>query len=115
DIPGDQLNTVGRTIKRPLLAPLLLKITSLLVRKARRNLVEPVVDRLFVDVELWLALLVEKRRHRAVFNGTLHGVGMNDRPELAGRLLVLDKRRTRKGYIGSIGQRLAHALMPLTA
>ncbi len=52
DVPGDQLDAACGSVDRTLLGKLLLQVSALGVAQARSDLVEPAVDRLFVDRQL---------------------------------------------------------------
>ena len=113
DVPGDEFNAGIRAIDRAFLCILLLEIGFLLIRQAGRNLVEPVVDRLGIDRQARLPLLVKQRRHGAVFNRALHCVGVHNGAELIRRLVVLQERCSGKCDVGRVRQRFTHALMIL--
>ena len=115
NVPGDQLDAVGSTIDGALFRELALQVTALCVAEIAGDLVEPTVDRFFVDVQLGHALFVEQRRHSLVLNGSLHGVRVNNGAELVGGLLVLEQRRAGEGDVCRLRQCLLHPLMGLAA
>ena len=115
NIPGDQLDAVGRTVNRPLVGEFLLQVGALGSGKPGRDLLEPAVHRVLVNRQLGHPLLIEQRRHRFILHRLLHRVGMDDGAELVGRLLLLQQRRAGKSHVGRQRQGFFHALMRLAA
>ena len=115
NVPGDQVNPVGRTIDRALFPIFCLQITLLLVGQAKRYLFKPIIDGGFIDVENGLALFIQQGRYRAVFGRVAHGVGVDDLAKFVGGLVVLQQWRAGEGDVGGVWQSLLHPLMVFAA
>ncbi len=115
NVPGDQFETVAGAVDRALASERLLQVAALRLGQPGGDLVEPAGHCGLVDVQFRHALLVQQRRHGLVFHRALHRIGVQDRAEFVGGLLVLQQRGAGEGQVGRIGQRLAHAFVGFAA
>src|SRR5690554_1717232 len=115
DIHRNQANAVIYPVGLSLHGELTLEVSFLLTCQPFGNTLNPAVGSAFIHLQIRNALFIEQGRYRTVFNGTLHGVGVDDGAKLVGGLVILEKRRTSERDKGRVRQRLLHTDMVFTA
>ena len=88
NIQCNQPDPILGTVDLPLLGKLALEVGFLLLVQPFGDPIKPAVDGPLVHIQIRNALFIQQRGNSSVFYRTLHGIGMHDRTEFVGGLVV---------------------------